>query len=286
MIGRYAFPATLRPRVSPRDCLRASLSPPTVAKFIGIMPLKANDRLILVRIKIERAKKHLAEMQAEILANRNRYLHIVISDKPALGFSQMNDDPKQKVPTLPANVIATAGDVVHNLRSALDHLAYQLVVVGTPSVEPHRRIEFPIAKDATTYESTKAVKVEGMRPEAVKAIDALQPYKGGCHGDILWRIHELDNINKHRTHFYVAHDYLLTADWMPSEYLVRIASTPHFTGVEGEDFDVSVQEEMQLEVEKALGDSEIVQGNSLLPALRQMVNFVDDLVSRLLPLLE
>ena len=125
-----------------------------------------------------------------------------------------------------------------------------------------------------------------MRPEAVKAIDALQPYKGGCHGDILWRIHELDNINKHRTHFYVAHDYLLTADWMPSEYLVRTASIPHFAGVEGEDFDVSVQEEMQLEVENALGDSEIVQGNSLLPALRQMVDFVDDLVSRLLPLLE
>src|ERR1700722_9918330 len=134
------------------------------------MALKAIDRLVLVRISVERAKKHLREMECEILSNRNEYLAIVISDKLPLGFSQMTEDPATRVPRLPANVIAASGDVVHNLRSALDHLAYQLAVVGTPNVEPTRRIEFPIAKDAATYESTKAGKVEGMRPEAVKAI--------------------------------------------------------------------------------------------------------------------
>ena len=252
------------------------------------MALKASDRLILVRIKIERAKKNLNDMEAEIRANRDKHSHVVIEDdhtKVSWGFSQMaNDPPIRKLPRLPASAIATAGDVVHNLRSALDHLAHQLVVVGTPNAEPSRLIEFPIAKDATAYESKKAAKVEGMRPEAVKAIDALQPYKGGCRGDILWRIHDLDNHDKHRTHFTVAHDYLLFADWMPSEYLVRIASTPHFAGVES--FDASVQEDMQLEVEKAVGEPEIVQGNPLLPTLHEMVEFVDTLVTSFVPFLE
>lgn len=252
------------------------------------MALQASDRLVLVRVKIERAKKNLSDMEAEIRANRDKHSQVVIRDdytKVSCGFSQMSSYPPiRKVPRLPASAIATAGDVVHNLRSALDHLAYQLTMVGTPSVEPSRRIEFPIAKDATTYESEKARKVQGMRPEAIEAIDRLQPYKGGCNGDILWRLHELDNINKHRTHLTVAHDYLLFADWMPGEYLVGIAGTPHFTGVEG--FDVNVQEDMQLEVEKSLGESEIVQGNALLPTLHQMMDFVDDLVAKFVPLLE
>jgi hypothetical protein len=252
------------------------------------MALKASDRLILVRVKIERAKKNLSDTEAEIRANRDKHSQVVIRDdhsKIRSGFSQMADYPPiRKLPRLPASAIATAGDVVHNLRSALDHLAYQLAVVGTPSVEPSRRIEFPIAKDATTYESEKAKKVQGMRPEAIEAIDRLQPYKGGCNGDILWRLHELDNINKHRTHFTVAHDYLLFADWIPGDYCVRTASTPHFSGIEG--FDDSVQEDMQLEVERALDEPETAQRNSLLPTLHKMVGFVDDLVAKFLPLLE
>jgi hypothetical protein len=92
-------------------------------------------------------------------------------------------------------------------------LAYQLVLVGTPGVEPSRRVEFPIAKDATTYESEKGKKQEGMRPDANSAIDGLKPYKGG--NDALWRIHELDNIDKHRRIFSSGHDYLFMADWLP-----------------------------------------------------------------------
>jgi hypothetical protein len=121
-----------------------------------------------------------------------------------------------------------------------------------------------------------------MRSEAVKAIDALKPYKGG--NDVLWRIHELDNIDKHRTHFTVAHDYLFVADWMPtagSPFLMK-ASDPHFAGV----FDSKIQEDMQLEFEEAIGDPQIAKSNALLPSLHQMVNFVDNLVSSFKPLLE
>lgn len=250
------------------------------------MPLKATDRLILVRIKVERAKKHLCDLETELLAWRGKYLSIVIQDGNAKvpGFFQMSYDPTSRVPMLPANAIAAAGDVVHNLRSALDHLAYQLAVVGTPGTEPNRKVGFPIAKDLKTYECVKVKKVQGMRPDAIKAIDALQPYKGGCNGDALWRIHDLDNSNKHRTHFTVAHDYLLSADWMPGDYLVRTADAPTFPGIEG--FDQDVQENMQREMEKTLREPQTVRGNAMLPLLSQLVEFVDNLVADFGPFLK
>ena len=35
-----------------------------------------------------------------------------------------------------------------------------------------------------------------MTQQAVAAIDALKPYKGG--NDVLWQLHELNNVDKHR----------------------------------------------------------------------------------------
>ena len=63
------------------------------------------------------------------------------------------------------------------------------------------------AKDFAAYESGKDRRVEEMQQEAIEAIDRLKPYQVG--NDLLWRIHELDNIAKHRTLFSVAHDYLI-----------------------------------------------------------------------------
>jgi len=177
------------------------------------MPWQVVSRLILVRVKIERAKKHLIDLEAEIVAHRDRNLSVVIGAHTR-GFVQMSEySSPVTLPVLPWSAVASARDVVHNLRSALDHLAHQLASVGSPGKEPTRRIEFPMARDLATYEKTKAPKVEGMRQEAIEAIDALKPYKGG--NDDLWRIHELDNTDKHRGLFTVGRDYLFTSDWMP-----------------------------------------------------------------------
>jgi len=240
------------------------------------MALTADDRIVLIRVKIERAKKHLRDLAAELLAAKNVRTTVVgtkhdpQSGEPKRGFVTL--------PRLPFDAVATAGDIVHNLRSALDHLAYQLVVVGSGK-EPSRRVEFPIAKDATTYEAEKARKVEGMRPLAIEAIDNLKPYKSG--NDRLWRIHELDNIDKHRTLFSVDHDYLFYSDWFGGDYWFK-TDTPHFAGV----FDEHVEHDVQLEVDKAISKTKIAKGNSLLPSLHQLVDFVDELVAYFKPLLQ
>jgi len=100
------------------------------------------------------------------------------------------------VPDVPLPVSLIAGDVLQNLRSSLDHLACHLVKRAGGRVT--LQTCFPIANGPDEYMSPRfRRKVEGMRQEAIDAIDVIEPYKGG-KGAILWRLHRLNNIDKHR----------------------------------------------------------------------------------------
>ncbi len=247
--------------------------------------LDARDRLIIVQVKIERAKKHLRDLAAEILTLTHT---TIVHPDPNTGvaphpitFTWGTLHDFKTVPTLSFDVVAISGDLVHNLRSALDHLAHQLVFVGSPHLTTStisRNIGFPIAESMTKYETIKAGKVEGMRPEAKEAIDRLKPYKGG--NDALWRVHELDNIDKHRALFTVAHDFLFTSDWFPGAYLMK-AENPNFPGIEP-----NVEQDIQVEIEKAISKPEVARADTLLPSLHQLVDFVENLVLGFKPFLE
>jgi len=241
--------------------------------------LTADDRFVLVRVKIERAKTYLLDLETELGTFRDESLNVVGS-KGDFKTGQSTHF-HVNLPILPFEALAAAGDVVHNLRSALDHLAYQLVIVGSGK-EPSRQVEFPIAKDFATYEADKTRKVKGMRDLEIKHIDNLKPYKGG--NQALWRIHELDNIDKHRTLFTVARDYLFVADWMPAgnwPYWLK-KGDPHFAGV----FDSEVEEDVQLEIEKAVSKAKVAQSDALLPSLHDLVTFVEETVFGFKALLE
>jgi hypothetical protein len=94
--------------------------------------LRADDRIILVRVKVERAKKHLRDLAAEVLSLE----HVtILTPDPNTGvaphtISLLHPNEFKQVPSLSFEAVAIAGDVVQNLRSALDHLAQQLVLVG------------------------------------------------------------------------------------------------------------------------------------------------------------
>src|SRR3990172_3595613 len=96
----------------------------------------------------------------------------------------------------PPDIARIGGDVIQNLRSALDHLAYQLVLVGTGKPGPFFHVYFPIFDSAPEYKAGKTRQIKGMRQEAIDAIDGIKPYKGG--NDTLWQLHSLNRIDKHR----------------------------------------------------------------------------------------
>lgn len=102
-----------------------------------------------------------------------------------------------KVTPIPPQLRLIAGDAIQNLRSALDYLACGLVrVTGT---EPSKYVSFPVSeREPLTKEqrASFARQVKGMRQDAIDAIKAIKPYKGG--NDTLWRLHRLNVVDKHR----------------------------------------------------------------------------------------
>lgn len=149
------------------------------------------------RRKIERANKHIADLSLKVadFLGGNPYHAVpkyhVKEDITAFVLDRWEDVP-EPIPEI-------IGDALHNLRSALDHLANTLVERGVQSEikRPDKpRTYFPICESSKKYEAEAPRKVEGMRQPDIDAIALLKPYLGGT--DILWGLHTLDIIDKHR----------------------------------------------------------------------------------------
>jgi hypothetical protein len=184
------------------------------------MPLSAEEILITIRMKIKRAEKHLAELEAAAEKYRDSYNHVAVGERRL-----------RKLPIIHFEMLAVAGDVLHNLRSALDHLMYHLALVANPKASEAvlRKISFPIADSAHGYKSLRG-KVQGIiEPRALQFIDGLKPYKGG--NDWLWKLHETNNIDKHRRLITIGTDILCEGDGFDGYYLLR-AENPPFATVE------------------------------------------------------
>ena len=100
-----------------------------------------------------------------------------------------------KIHPFPSEIPGVLGDVLHNLRTTLDHLAYRLVYDST-GVAPPTHIYFPIADSEADYRHRRDRQLQGASADAIVAIDEMKPYRGG--NDDLWRLHRLDIVDKHR----------------------------------------------------------------------------------------
>jgi hypothetical protein len=92
-----------------------------------------------------------------------------------------------------------AGDFIANLRASLDHLAWQLALLGGNM--PNNKICFPIC-EINDSDAKRFIKksMEGVPCSAVKVIESFQPYQAGKNfrDTHLWRLNKLWNIDKHR----------------------------------------------------------------------------------------
>jgi len=89
------------------------------------------------------------------------------------------------------------GDVVHNLPSALDHLAWQLALRA--GAEPSWRTQFPIFSAEAAYDQKSPQQTAGMAAEDVARLRALQPFHDAEPAvQPLAVPASLSNIDKHR----------------------------------------------------------------------------------------
>jgi hypothetical protein len=104
------------------------------------------------------------------------------------------------------------GDAIQCLRSALDHLAFELALAFTVRMtnDVERDSGFPILSDVdrrgalgqgpAKWRASGHVKVRALDPAAQTVIEQLQPYHRGhaFETDPLWVLATLNNIDKHR----------------------------------------------------------------------------------------
>jgi len=280
----------------------------------SLRPTIADHRLAEICVKVDRAKKHLSDFEVELRA--------FLDSEPY----KTGTKPDPKIPKAikyyivsaadpPLTLAAIAGDVVHNLRSALDHLAFHLVSVSKS--QPGKKTGFPIFENSSEYEAQSHGKVKGMSTAAVEAIDRCKPYKGG--NDAMWRLHELDIVDKHKSLFIAG---VHVTSFIPPP-LLRVGIMKALAAQEGWPINASdaeigaipitmplsggtcplevghelwvpfdqvpdipeLKENIQFTFDVAFNEAGIINGESILKTLQDMVDLVENLILSFRPLL-
>jgi hypothetical protein len=95
------------------------------------------------------------------------------------------------------------GEIVHNLRSALDHLAWQLVKAN--GEKPDRNTGFPIFSEDPFADNASEKALErwermtrGMHSADIAILKGFQPYNTGDQANPLFILNSISNRDKHR----------------------------------------------------------------------------------------
>jgi hypothetical protein len=159
-----------------------------------------------VDAKLRRAECHLQAIKAQVLefAAPNPEHFVTDYDQAR---KQMVTRPHPSLFASREDWATVIGDCVHNLRSALDHLAHELVVLGGGTPKSGRNgTAFPIYDSRLGPNGgpriVQITTVQGnVAADVLAFIEGLQPYERTDEplGHPLWVLSELDNMDKHRT---------------------------------------------------------------------------------------
>lgn len=144
-----------------------------------------------VDLKVKRGSFHLQELQRDFESQVDEGRYIFLPEKLRDGAEYLYR--AEHPPPVNPEWSVMIGDCVHNFRSALDHIAWQLVIAhgGTPN----RETSFPILSTAPS----KPLKIVGGTDQAaLRIIEAVQPYNGTSTGKYLKLLSDLDIFDKHR----------------------------------------------------------------------------------------
>ena len=182
-------------------------------------------------------------------------------------------------PPVPDRFPILIGEVAHHLRSALDHLVWQLILQNTQR-EGTTRSEFPIYRTPPENSQQRrqfAQKIDGVREDAAEAIRKLQPFENPpADVNPLWIVHHLDGIDKHRillTVVAVAHLHPSRKIGADRAMLRAPIGTPKSDAQINEGFSVEIRL-------NELGDSETEGGPpaGAVPALAYLAKFIESVL--------
>lgn len=239
--------------------------------------------------KVERAHEHIDDLESTTRFFFERHGNSFHCDvQREAGDVVVRVSRSDPLPTRWSTMI---GDAVHNLRSALDLLVYQLVVVNAEV--PTTETGFPVAASANRLEAMAERKVKGASQGAIQLIRATNPYPGG--NDALWQLHRLSIADKHRLLVVVGTAVIAFQEsvdnvvWAGSD--VEDWGGPIYLEDGMEMFripcdDLKGHRYVQFSLQVAFGKGEIVEGQPVVPTLRELANAVEQVLEAFRPLLD
>src|SRR5437667_1155830 len=126
--------------------------------------------------KIKRSNEHIRNLDAEIttyLDGADHTLTATVKYDASKGGHVR--DWVVSGSKLPPRLSVIIGEVVHQLRSSLDHLVWQLVIANDTE-KTTNDLEFPVLWESSKYPARARRKIKGVSSTAAKRIEALQPY--------------------------------------------------------------------------------------------------------------
>jgi hypothetical protein len=175
------------------------------------MPLKPFDHS---RLKVKRARQHIGELMEQIKAFLLRdpfYLDVAAGPSPnsKIWIVRVREE-------VPIEFCAIIGDVIHNLRAALDLMAVQLVRLNNKNDDD---VYFPFSQSAKTFnDAFKRSKMNRASSKAIALLKSLKPYSDGNYP--LHSLHALDIMDKHQA-LIPTYDVIAVPDYLGGKELKR-----------------------------------------------------------------
>lgn len=179
--------------------------------FVMPDPYSGYPSLDDARARVDRASEHIARLQTEIstiLQNHTQW-QIRTVEKAGGQFVESGDL------YFPAIINILIGEIIYNLRAALDYLVYELGILDSGKAQ--ERCQFPIESTPKGWTKHEASWLMGLSDVHKAAIESLQPYNG-CKWTELLR--EISNIDKHRR-------LHIASGWYHANVGRGIAGEPH-----------------------------------------------------------
>ena len=143
-------------------------------------------------LRVQRADKHLSDLK-----RRERRRHDTYKDNLTYEFNPVTQLAgahwqKTRRPLSP-NISIIVGEIIYNLRAALDYLIYELAILN--SGQEQDGTQFPIDSDRSRFRGRRTTYLKGVSDAHVAEIKKLQP----CYG-CKWTktLASLSNPDKHR----------------------------------------------------------------------------------------
>lgn len=149
-----------------------------------------------IRVRLDRADsqvEHLHVLTAAWIENQNLHLGYHHDEDAGiytiqiLGFKQ---------PPVEWGVIV--GEVIHNLRAALDNTIYQLVILNGTQPPKDNHLQFPIASQPGGWKLHGGGNLRGASQKVIAAVEQCQPFNATERPHPLELLAALNDIDKHR----------------------------------------------------------------------------------------